>query len=367
MAEPSPPTPSEPGAPIARDHIDPDLVKLPRTRLKVGMITAAGLVVVCIVLLLRLTPDRRFAWASATPAEVTAAAVLAGQVDTDQLVSVPVEPVMAQAIRVTTGPGRLGLRIAPARGSHDRLWIAISGDGSEPPAAARYTGRLRKLGDLAFFDVASRYTAEHPQPVFADAAGIRAGLASGSVATVDGERVTLADRDAVALDVIAADTATIVASLNERLPDPAAWSAALERAGLKPTATAAPDTVIGQVRLTVAASVADATAKLEAAGLWDARVEAIARHLQTTWATLRKSPPAGLDFGGQLLPDAQIELVGLYVPRALPADAYAVVTGEVPDDYWYVMPITVALAAILLVFAWALVRAIRRDLVPARA
>jgi hypothetical protein len=77
--------------------------------------------------------------------------------------------------------------------------------------------------------------------------------------------------------------------------------------------------------------------------------------------------PAGLDVGTQVLPDEDIELVGLYVTRRIPDDAYAVITGEVPDDYWYVMPITVALAVILLVFSWALVRAVRRDLALLRA
>ena len=80
----------------------------------------------------------------------------------------------------------------------------------------------------------------------------------------------------------------------------------------------------------------------------------------------RRSPPAGLDVGGTILPDDQIDLVGLHVARGIPAGAYALVAGESPDDYWYVMPITVALAAIVIVFAWALVRAIRRDLLPAR-
>jgi hypothetical protein len=366
MAEPTPPTPGEPGAPIARDQIDPDLVKLSRTRLRVGVITAAGLVVLCVVLLLRLAPDRRFAGASATPAAVTVEDVLAGKVDTDQLVALTAEPVIGQAIRVTTTPGRLGLRIAPLRGTHDRLWIVVSGDGGEPPALTGRVGRLRKLDELAFSATARRYAAEHPRPVFAQTQAIRAGLATSTVTTVAGDRVALRDTDAVALDVIAADRCMIAASFNERLPDTAAWTAALGRAGLTPTAAAAPDTALGQVRLTVPASVTEVTAKLETAGLWDARVEPVTRHLETTWATMRKSPPAGLDLGGQLLPDAQIELVGLYVARDIPADAYVVVAGEVPDDYWYVMPITVALAAILLVFSWALVRAIRRDLLPAR-
>jgi hypothetical protein len=120
------------------------------------------------------------------------------------------------------------------------------------------------------------------------------------------------------------------------------------------------------VRFEVAAPVAGTTIRLEAAKLFAARVEPVRRHYETTWSALRASSPAGLTFGAEAVPDAQIELVGLYVARAIPDDAYALVTGESPDDYWYVMPITVALAAILLVFAWALVRAVRRDLLPAR-
>src|SRR6185503_5709494 len=93
-------------------------------------------------------------------------------------------------------------------------------------------------------------------------------------------------------------------------------------------------------------------------GLLAVRVEPVMRHYRTSWAVLRKSPPAGFDVGGSVVPDGEIELVGLYVSRGIPADAYALVTDELPDDYWYVMPITIALAAILLVFAWALIRAI---------
>ncbi|HEX7746798.1 MAG TPA: hypothetical protein VF462_16250, partial [Micromonosporaceae bacterium] len=136
---------------------------------------------------------------------------------------------------------------------------------------------------------------------------------------------------------------------------------------ITPTATAAPDTALGQVRFTVAATVAATTTRLQNAALFAARVEPITRHYQTTWATLRRSPPAGLDVGGATLPDEQIDLIGLYVARGIPHGAYALITGESPDDYWYILPITVALAVILLVFAWALVRAVRRDLLPARA
>jgi hypothetical protein len=378
MAEPTPnepgsvaadsgPGPREPGAPIARDQIDPDLVKLARARPRVGVITAAGLVFLCIVFLWRLGPDRRFAGSSAEPTPVTIADVLAGKVDTDQLVVLTAEPVVSRAIRATKAAGSLGFRVVPVRGAGERLWFAVSGDGWEPPAIAGYAGRLRRLDDLPFAVAVRGHAAEHPRPVFASPAAVRAGFATGEVATVAGDTVRLSDADKVALEMIDPDASTIAASFNDRLPDTAAWRAALERAGVTPSSTGAPDPAVGQVRFQVAAPVTTTTTKLETAGLWAARIEPVTRRYETTWGALRASSPAGLTFGGMSLPDAQIELVGLYTARAIPDDAYALVTGESPEDYWYVMPITVALAAILLVFAWALVRAVRRDLVPARA
>jgi hypothetical protein len=359
--------PPDPGAPIAPGQIDPDLVKLARPRPKVGAITAGGLVFLCIVFLLRLGPDRRFAGNDTKPTPVAVADVLAGKVELDKLVVLDAEPMVSHAIRATKSAGSLGLRIVPVRGTADRLWIVVSGDGWDPPATAGYIGRLRKLDDLAFASAVKDYAAQHPRPVFATAAAVRAGLATGTVTTASGDPVVPSDRDQIALDMIDPNAATIAASFTARLPDAQAWTKALIAAGLSPIGTGTPDAALEQVRFTVAASASDATTKLERAELWAARVEPVTRHYQTTWGALRKSPPTGLDVGGSVLPDAQIELIGLYLARDVPGDAYALVTGELPEDYWYVMPITVALAVILLVFAWALVRAIRRDFLPARA
>jgi hypothetical protein len=358
--------PRDPGAPIAHDQIDPELVKLARPRPKVGVITAAGLVFLCVMFLLRLGPDRRFAGGSTEPAPVAVADVLAGKVDTDKLVVLAAEPLVSHALRTTNAKASLGRRLVPARGTGERLWLVVSGDGWEAPSTTGYVGRLRRLDDLPLAPATRDYAAAHPRPVFATAAAVRAGLASGTVTTVAGDPVVPAAGDPVALDVVDPNAATIVASFNDRLPDTAAWKTALGKAGIAPASTGPVDTALGQIRFAIAAPVGATTARLESAGLWAARVEPVTRHYQTTWGALRTSPPAGLDVGGSVLPDAQIELVGLYVARGIPGDAYALVTGELPDDYWHVMPITIALAAILLVFAWALVRAIRRDLVPAR-
>lgn len=353
---------AEPGAPVAKDAIDPELIKLRRNRPKVGVITAAGLVFLCIYALLRLGPDRRFAGAEARPSQVTPADVLAGTVPLDTMIAIDVQPLMSQAIRSTTAKGSLGLRAVPTRAGR-RLWLVISGDGWDAPAQGRYVGRLRKLADLPFAASITTFAAEHPRPVFAAAAAVRAGFASGRVATVTGDEVALSDADRVAFDVVDPNAAVIVAAFNERLPDTAAWTKALAAAGI--SALGPPTSTTEQVRYSVElpGAVATLTTKLEAAGLWAARVDSVTHHFETTWGALKASPPTGFSIAGRdVIPEPQLDLVGLYVTRAIPSDAYAVLTSERPEDYWYVMPISIALAAIGLVFAWALVRAVKRDL-----
>lgn len=356
----------EPGAPITRTEIDPDLIKLARARPKVGLITAAGLVFLCVLFAIKLGPDRRFGGASETAVAATVDDVLHGKLATDQLITLDAELVVARAIRATNAKGTLGRRVVPVRATGDQLWVAVSGDGWETPAIHGTTGRLRLLDDLAFADAVHAYAAEHPQATFATVAAARAGFASGQVASVAGDTVTVGEHDKVAVEMIDPASATIAASFNERLPDTAAWQAALAQAGIASPTAGKLDDGLGQIRFAVAEGVATATAKLEKAGLWAARVEPITRHLETTWGALRRSPADQLALGAAPIPDAQVELIGIYVVREIPAGAYVVVTGEQPADYWYVMPVTIVLTIIALLFAWALVRAVRRDLLPAR-
>ena len=69
---------------------------------------------------------------------------------------------------------------------------------------------------------------------------------------------------------------------------------------------------------------------------------------------------------GKVVPDADVDLVGAYVVRDIPKGSLVLLAEERPGDYWYVMPITIALVVIALVFSWVLVRSVRRDLLPPR-
>ena len=357
-----------PGAPIAKDAIDPELVKLRRAAPKVGMVTAAGITGLCLLFWFRLGADRDFAGSGQTPRPVAIGDVLAGKVATEQLISLPAEPLMGHAIRASTKKGNLGLRVAPARGTGDRLWLVISGDGLAPvQELPQYQGRLRRLAELPFATEVADHLAKHPRPVFAAPAAVRAAFATGTLRTVTGDEVTLRDSDEVAVDVVDLEAATVVTSFGDRLPDARAWAARLAEAGILPSADTAPQQATAETaRFAVAMSPTQLGQKLEQAGLWAARVEPVLRSLRGTWGKLRTSPAGSLLVGEAALAEVQVDLVGVMVARGLPADAFALVTSEAPADYWYVRPISIALLLFAALFGWIFVRAVRRDLLPVK-
>ena len=354
------------GAPIAKDAIDPELVKLSRPRPKIGVITAAGLVFLCVYFLIRLQPDRRFAGAGDAPMHTTVADITSGKVAADAWVKLDAtELVMSHAIRVSTNKSGLGLRVAPVRGTGDKLWIAMSGDGWEQPTLGAFTGRVRELHKLPFADALRDYAKTNPTPVFATASTVRAAFATGKLTSITGDDVTLSDAAKVAFDTTDPNSGVIVATFNTRLPDKKAWEKNLADAGIQVSGSHDPheDTI----RFDAQGDPAHLTAQLLAAKLWAARVEPTTHHYDTTWGALKGSSPAGFTVGATVIPDVQVDLIGVYVGREIPSSAYALITDEKPEDYWYVLPITIALAAIGLVFGWALVRAVKRDLLPTRA
>jgi hypothetical protein len=340
---------------------DPELIKLGRARPKVGIVTAAGVLFLAIFFLLKLNPDRRFAGEGDSAKTIEVADLAAGRVDADSFVSVQAEPVMAHAIRAQTAKNSVGLRVVPIRGSAQRVWLVLPGDGWADPTKGPYVGRVRELEDLPFAGVLESFLAANPRPMFATAAAVRAAFATGKVKTVAGDEVTVADGDKVGFDVIDPNAATVVAAYNERHPNLTAWAKALADAGITTKGPGRDDRERAIFSIELPGAVATTATKLEAAGLWAARVDPVTHHHDTTWGALKASPPAGFTIAGQTIPDAQLDLLGLYVVRAIPADAQAVIIGENPQDYWYVLPVAIVVLLIALLFAWALVRAIQRE------
>ncbi|MFT3695179.1 MAG: hypothetical protein QM831_18725 [Kofleriaceae bacterium] len=340
------------GAPIAKDAIDPELVRLARTRPKVSVITAAGLVFLCLFFVIKLNADRSFG-GSGEPRSVAIADLAAGKVEQNGFVKIAnAELLMSHALRTSTSPNGIGLRVVPVRGTNEKLWIAMNGDGWDVPKLGLLTGRVKKLADLPFWKTISKYGQEHPRPVFAPPSALKAG---NKVTAVTGETVELADGDKVAYDTTDTEDTLLVGTLNDRLPSKDAWQTELGKAGIQ--IKQALDVSAYTARFIVVGTQAAITPLLDKANLLGpVRLEAVSHHTDTTWGAFKAAPPSD-----------QVDLVGLYVMREIPADAYALITDEHPEDYWYVLPITIALGVLGLVFAWALVRAVKRDLLPTRA
>ncbi|MEZ4361443.1 MAG: hypothetical protein R3B48_14750 [Kofleriaceae bacterium] len=356
------------GAPFPPGELDPDLIKLRRPRPKIGMVTAAGVVLLCGLFWLRLGPDRAFGASPAEPRPVALGDVLDGKVATEQLVELSAEPLMGHAVRIASRKGNAGVRAAPARGTGDRLWLLLPGDGLSPPSEQpMYRGRLRPLHDLPVAEDLRRFLAHNPRPVFATLTAVRAAAQRGELETVTGDLVKLSDHDKVSIDVLDLGASVLQAPVSERFPDAAAWQTALRAAGLPVHLLPAPQSTDAIPRFALGMAAAEASKLLERAGLWTVRAEPVLRTQRGTWAELRASPPSELTLGGATVPDAHVDLVGFFVARDLPAQAYALITEESPADYWYVRPISLALIALGLFFTWILVQAVRRDLLPVKA
>jgi hypothetical protein len=379
MAEsrtPETPDAVDPGAPIPKDQIDPDLIKLKRARPKIGIVTAAGMVFLCAFFIMKLNADRTFSGEDDTPRLVQVADVAAGKVELESFVEIPAEPMMSHAIRAAKGKNDPGLRVTPVRGTNERVWLVLDGVGwDEPVTSNRYAGRLRPLTDMPFAAAVREHASRNPRPVFATATAVRGGFASGALKTVDGDDLQVRDADRVAFDVVDPNLSTIIATFAPGTPehaallDAGAWQKAIEALGIKatPLRPDEKDTALGQVRFDTQQPVAEVTTKLEGAKLWSARVESVTRHLETTWGALKGSSPSGFTVASTTIPDAQLDLIGIYVTRAIPADAYALIVNEIPQDYWYILPITIVVGVFGLLFLYALIRTIKRDFLPTRA
>src|SRR5690606_32026547 len=141
-----------------------------------------------------------------------------------------------------------------------------------------YVGRARPLADLPFAGVIGEFLAAHPRPVFATAAAVRAGFATGKVRTVAGDEVAVADDDKIGFDVVDPNAAIIVGTYNERLPDRVAWAKALAAAGITVTGPGRDDRERVYFDVALPDAVATVATKLEAAGLWAARVDSVTHH-----------------------------------------------------------------------------------------
>ena len=355
----------EPGAPIGKDEIDPDLVRLRRGAPQIGLIAAAGVVLLCLALIVRLRHDFAYAREADTARAVTVDAIVAGQVAANSYVTLVAPPDRVGAIRLRGSKSNSGTRMAAARGTGDRLWLALPGDSFDRRYQHddRVTGRLRKLADVRYAGPLARALAKYPAPRFVTGAELRrAKLAAATQVTlIDGATLPVAGTDELDLAIADPGAAVVVAALGPgRAVD--GWAAALVAAGLitlgQAPVSSSPDLVRWLVRRPDA--VATVQAALDGAQLWGARAEVSTINVRAPWASLSASE-AGVTGPAGVIPWSAIDVAGVWAPRTIPDGAWVILTDERPGDYWYLHLIYAGLILIGLLAVWALVRAVRRE------
>ncbi|HUQ08658.1 MAG TPA: hypothetical protein VM261_39470 [Kofleriaceae bacterium] len=356
----------EVGAPIGKDEIDPDLVSLRGPAAKVGIVTAAAVVLLCLVLMWRMRADLTFSHSGDAPKPVTVTDVVAGKISDDSYVTIDASLDRDAAVRTRVTESNAGTRVVPVAGTNDKLWVAISGDPWSPyQHDEKLTGRLRPLAAVRFSDAVAGYVKQHPAPRFVSGDELkRARLArAAELALVGGG--TVAPRDADELEISVADpgAAVVIASFNPRLPDVKAWTDALVAANVIPagTAPAAATDETARWEVRTADAVAAVTRSLENAQLWGARVEPSATRHRVPWKDLR-ADETGVTLPTGVLPWSAVDVVAVWAPRPVPAGARVLLVGESPGGYWYLTYVYVGLALFAALFTWALVRGVRAEI-----
>jgi hypothetical protein len=362
---------ADPGAPVGKDAIDPELISLRGPRAQVGAITAFVIVAVCLVYLGRLYGDLRFSMAGEARV-VTVDDIVADRVSSNEEIAVVADVERASAIRIRDGAGDPGSRLVPVIGSADRVWVAIAGGAwARPTHDKRYVGRLYAI-DAGPMGPALRDYVAVPQAQFIAGTELRrarqASAEGGTVNTLGGLQLKISGDTEVELEVADPAAARVTVTFTERLRDVKTWTAALVSAGVLATAVAPATTTDARaswiIRTADASAPAATEKRLEAAQLWASRVEPVMTRRKATWKALQATDATLAIGDGPALPWTAVDVAAVWAPRPLPDDAQILVAGEAPADYWTVKPLAGALALLALLFTWALWRAVKRDLLP---
>jgi hypothetical protein len=357
---------AHPGRPHPRDEVDPELLVLPRTRARIGWLLAVAVIAFCAYFMIRLRADLVFSRAGDEPRRLQSIAEVASA-DPDEFVAVEAVPDRAFLLRVYASDAKDGHRLVPVFGSGDRLWIMFEGSQWDAPAAYDeiYRGRVKRLGDLPFYgDLVDHLATMQRLPRGVKLAALRASLQkrATSVEDIGGDRIPLDADTTITIAERVAGQAAVTVFRTDAQRDESAWRHALESIGLLPPGAPLVDTRQDAWTFQVAApeGVDAVEGRLVAARLFAARAEPYDRTHRAAWGKLAAGP-GGLSVGDTQVPWQSITATAVETPRTAPADARVIITTEAPGDYWYLIPVYLIFAAIALLFAWALVRALRRD------
>lgn len=352
-----------------RDELDPELLTLSRPRSGIGPILVLSVVGLSLYVIVSLRADLAYWFGPRTPQNLGVAAEhfrAGGSVPDNALVQVVAAPDRSAPARLT-GRQDVGHRLMPVPSTSGRLWLHIEGEAAttKPGHDEAYTGRLRRLDDLAFAGELRAYLAKAPPvPRFLDVDQLPAAGAT-VVEDLGGDRLKVEPTTKVSVAEVVEGVAVVEVLRSDSTPDEAQARARLVEAGV--TAAPGPEpsrmTATGWTyELAAPGGPAEVRARLAAAKLFGTRVEPKVLRHEGTWSQLSVDPASGgVRLGDRVVPSASVRRVAVWVPLPLSPDATVLLADDRPETYWYVPVLDGALILLSALMIWALVRSLLPD------
>lgn len=366
-----------PGRPIGPDEIDPELVSLPRSATRIGVILSLSVVIFCGYIMTKLYSDLVFSRKGPDPRTLSAMAEAIDPENAEQFVQVRAIPDRSFAFRISQSNTDPGNRMAPVQGSNGALWIMMGGNvwttGIQYDEV--YRGRLRQVEDLPFADDLRRQvTARGPRLRFVRPEAVASALASvdpGNTARAPiqvsdpaGDVIRVTPDTPVQVDREIADRARVHVFSTEGLDTAEGWAAALRETGMTVGASTPAPPRKGQetsdswfFEITAPGGAEAIRTALREKQLFSALVTPIRVTLDGTWRDLAGDRES-LTASGQTIPWTEVSWIAVDVTREVRPGAMVLLTREDPAIYWYVLPLFIALGFFGLLFAWALGRSV---------
>lgn len=350
----------EPAAPPIDDD-DADFASLPPSSRGKNPLVAAAVIALALIIAWHLRDDVAFAFASRTPVALGDARSLSARgvtLDDNRYVTIAGQPERRYALYVEPRGVRARQTIFRLLGPGTRVLVRAAETGDRSDIAERWTGRLRRFDAMSYAPSLRHYYAtetEVTRNLALDALKLELAGGGGVLRDRMGEPIRVAPDQAVVVTVDYPGELKVYLG-KDRFPSLADARHELDRIGLQPSSgDETKDEFVFVLPMTEAR-------KNEVLGKLSDKELAFQPH-QERFSVKRsdlKLDGDALQIGTRArVPWSQVAAVGVPAPVDIGGDAFILLEGEAPSQFWWA-PLLLALLVGFAAFnVWYLVRTIR--------
>ncbi|HEX9103074.1 MAG TPA: hypothetical protein VF997_12770 [Polyangia bacterium] len=351
--------PDEPGAPPSDEDDLSTLAPAPRGK---SPLVAAAVIALAGVIGWHVRDDARFAFAARAPADLgdaRSAATRGAALEDNRYVTISGQAERRYALYLEPKGVRARQTVFRVLGAPHGLFVVAADSTDRADLSERWTGRLRRFDAMSYAPSLRKYYGTETEVTrYLALDGLKAALAGGGAVELRdrmGEPLAVAPAQSVVVDVVYPGELKVYLS-KEKLPSLADARHELDRVGLAPSAgEETKEEFVFIVPMPEAR-------KNEIVGKLSEKELAFQPHEERFTVTRGELRLDGdtLQIGARArAPWAQVKAVGVPAPVEIGADAFILVEGEAPAQYWWAPLLLALLVAFAAFNVWYLVRAIR--------